>query len=57
MGLVIVIAFWIVVFGLVMFLVRWVSRANDDEQTVCDITDEYYTPSHPSTNSPTAPAT
>lgn len=58
MGLVIVIAFWIVVFGLVMFLVRWVARANDDEQTVCDITDDnYYAPGQSSTNSPTAPAT
>lgn len=57
MGLVIVIAFWIVVFGLVMFLVRWTSRANDDEQTVCELTDDYYTPAHTSSNSPTAPAT
>ncbi len=57
MWLVFVIAFWIVVFGLVMFLVRWVARANDDEQTVCDISDEYYASAHPSTNSPAAPAT
>ena len=57
MGLVIVIAFWIVVFGLVMFLVRWVAQANDDEQTVCDISDDSYTPAHTSTNSPAAPAT
>ena len=57
MWLVFVIAFWIVVFGLVMVLVRWVARANDDEHTVCDITDEYYASAHPSANSPTAPAT
>jgi heme/copper-type cytochrome/quinol oxidase subunit 2 len=57
MGLVLVIAFWIVVFGLVMFLVRWVARANDDEQTVCDISDDSYTPAHTSSNSPAAPAT
>lgn len=57
MWLVFVIAFWLVVFGLVMFLVRWVARANDDEQTVCDISDENYTSAHPSTSSPTAPAT
>ncbi|HKS71007.1 MAG TPA: hypothetical protein VJQ45_11330 [Ktedonobacterales bacterium] len=57
MWLVFVIAFWILVFGLMMTLVRWVARANDDEQTVCDITDDYYAPAHTSSSSPTAPAT
>lgn len=57
MWLAFVIAFWIFAFGLVMFLVRWVARANDDEQIVCDISDEFYSPAHASTDTPTAPAT
>lgn len=57
MWLVFVIAFWILVFGLIMFLVRWTARANDDEQTVCDITDEYYMSAHGAHSPPTASAT
>lgn len=43
MLLVLVIAFWVFVFGLMMYLVRWVARDCDDEQTVCELTDEYFT--------------
>jgi hypothetical protein len=56
MILVLVIAFWVFTFGLVMYLVRWVSRDCDDEQTVCELTDDYFT-AHPPGSASSAPAT
>jgi heme/copper-type cytochrome/quinol oxidase subunit 2 len=38
-----VIVFWLVVGSIVMVLVRFVARENDDEQTVCELTSGYYT--------------
>jgi len=55
MILVLVIAFWAFLFGLVMYLVRWVARDCDDEQTVCELTDEYFATRTPG-SAPSAPA-
>lgn len=57
MWLVFVIAFWILVFGLMLFLVRFTARACDDEQTVCELTDDYYTTGRTPAHSPAASAT
>ncbi|MFI5272379.1 MAG: hypothetical protein ACHQ4H_05015 [Ktedonobacterales bacterium] len=54
MILVVVIAFWAFLFGTVMFLVRWVARDCDDEQTVCELTDGYFTTTAPNTQAHTA---
>jgi hypothetical protein len=37
-----VVAFWLFVFLLMMVLIRMAAGAHDDEQTACDVPEDYY---------------
>jgi|SwirhisoilCB1_FD_contig_91_26339_length_738_multi_10_in_0_out_0_1 hypothetical protein len=38
----VVVAFWLIMFSIVMFGVRFVSHEHDDEETVCAVDDGAY---------------
>lgn len=39
----VVIVCWMTIASIVVFLIRFVSRENDDEQVVCELTPDYFT--------------